>query len=148
MLSPHSRFSWRFFVMKNFKLIVAALTLGTACIVPAVSFADCTADDQSTYNTCITSAATSCASSVSGCDSTVIQDVSSTGFVTATVTKCCARPTSRKQLSCASAQIGKYVIARTIIPPVYSAFRRTANAAIKELRTLVKDKTLCSTGSN
>lgn len=148
-LSCHSIFLEHLNMNCTIRFAKLALCAGSTLILFAGSaFADCTAGNQATYNTCIGTAATSCAASVPGCDSTLIRTTNSAAIVTAAVTKCCAKSKSRAQLSCASAQLAKLNLGRSVIPATYTEFRRTSAAAIKELRTLIRTKTLCNTGSN
>ena len=137
--------------MKSNKAVYWSLFVlcGVLTIGAENAWAQCSADDQATYHTCISDAADSCLDDLSECDATRLQATNSAALVRKVITKCCAKSSESAQLSCAAGQIVRLVVTRSVIPGnPYAAFRSTASAAIKELRELRKDRTLCDTGSN
>lgn len=137
--------------MKNFIPAAKLLFVMGVGLLVAVNTAraECSADNQATYDSCIDAAAVTCAASLTECDSTTLRTTNSAALVNKVVDKCCAKSKQRAQLSCASVQIARLSLTRLVIPSnPYSEFRQSASAAIKELRALRKNKTLCDTGSN
>lgn len=135
--------------MSSKSLIRIGLGVLASCVVFSNSaFAECSADDQGTYDSCIDSAATTCAASVPGCNSTLISTTNSADIVERVITKCCAKATARAQKSCGTAQRVRLTLGLTVIPTTYVEFKRVARAAIKELKALIKAGALCETGSN
>jgi len=131
------------------KLLPVLFAALCSCFVFAANvLAECSATNQSTYNTCVSSSAATCLASETTCAATVLKTNNSAALVGAVVTKCCSKTKQRAQLVCASGQVAKLNLGRAVIPAFYTEFRQTSLAAIRELKALIRAKTLCSTGSN